>query len=483
MSLADPVELVKTLISHDAEQEWFEFKRGAFEPEEFGEYVSALANSAMLEDKRHAFLLYGIDDKSHAVVGTDVRLKTLKKGGENFEHWLQKMLSPKVNIYFESCVIESKHVEIACIEPAYDRPVRFQNNAYIRIGENKKRLQEYPEKERALWALTNRQSFERGISGTDYEESMIFSQFHTAKFSEYFYPHCTSNSALLESLLGDGLIMNDLQGGVDVTNLFALLSAKDISKHRTIENKAPRVIVYKSRGKSDALQDNTGQTGYAITFPILLRYIMDHVSGEERFIHGVRRKETYYPEIAVREFLANALIHQDLIAQGAPPTVEIYSDKIKIFNLGRPFVEPERIIDAPPRARNERLASFMRRAGHCELRGSGVPRALVAIESAGQAPPLFQVAGDSYVVTMFKATEFSAMSRDDRLRACYQHAVLCHLNNSPMNNQSLRRRLRLKDTQASQASNLIKDAQENGLIKPLDPNQGYRIAKYLPHWA
>ncbi|RYZ64105.1 MAG: transcriptional regulator, partial [Proteobacteria bacterium] len=250
-----------------------------------------------------------------------------------------------------------------------------------------------------------------------------------------------------------------------------------------ISNKSARVIVYKGREKTDSTSDTFGQTGYAIAFPNILKFVMSKVLGKEIFIGGRRQRETLYPEIAVREFLANALIHQDFVASGSRPTVEIFSDRMVIHNLGKPFTEPERLIDAPPRSRNETLALFMTRAGHAEQRGSGYTRALNAIESANQAPPLFQIIDDSYVVTLFRTTDFAVMSKDDRIRACYQHAVLKYRRGDPMNNGSLRRRLGLKDTQASQVSNVIKDTVEAGMIKPLDPDQGNRNAKYVPFWA
>jgi len=483
MSLFDPLNLINTLLRHDGEREWFEFKKGNFDPEEFGQYVSALANSAMLLDKRHAFLIFGIDDKTLEVVGTSVNLQKEKKGGMNFEMWLNQMLTPKINVTFESCVSEGKRLEIACIEPAYDRPVRFSNVAYIRVGQNKTRLENHPEKERTLWTLTNRHTFERGLAATHLSVNTLYDKFYCNQFCEIFYGSKLSRGNLIENLISDGLIFDNMQGGFDVTNLFALLAAKQLGDFASIANKAPRVIVYKGRDKTSAVDDTVGQTGYALSFPIMLKHVMTNVTGKEVFVHGVRKRETHYPEIAVREFLANALIHQDLLASGSRPTVEIFSDKIVIHNLGKPFVEPERIIDAPPRSRNERLAWFMSRAGHCEERGSGYIRALMAIEVANQAPPLLQSIDDSYVVTMFKTTDFGSMSKDDRIRACYQHAVIKKIKNDPMNNGSLRHRLGLKDTQASQVSNIISDTLAVGLIKPLDINQGNRVAKYLPFWA
>ena len=46
MSLTD--KIIK-LCSYDDEQEWFEFKENWFQPEELGEYVSALSNAAAFE--------------------------------------------------------------------------------------------------------------------------------------------------------------------------------------------------------------------------------------------------------------------------------------------------------------------------------------------------------------------------------------------------------------------------------------------------
>ena len=81
-----------------------------------------------------------------------------------------------------------------------------------------------------------------------------------------------------------------------------------------------------------------------------------------------------YPELAIRELVANALIHQDLSITGSGPMVEIFDDRIEITNPGVPLVETSRMLDSPPRSRNEGLASLMRRMGSCEERGSGVDK-------------------------------------------------------------------------------------------------------------
>jgi len=80
---------------------------------------------------------------------------------------------------------------------------------------------------------------------------------------------------------------------------------------------------------------------------------------------ALRRKVKMFPEIAIRELVANALIHQDFNGSGASVMIEIYSDRLEISNPGKPYISPDRFIDEY-QSRNERLADVMRRLGICE---------------------------------------------------------------------------------------------------------------------
>lgn len=129
------------------------------------------------------------------------------------------------------------------------------------------------------------------------------------------------------------------------------------------------------------------------------------------------------------------------------------------------------------------LANFMSRLGFFEGRGSGVDRAIDAVEKMALTPPLFQVVENSFVVTLFAAKSFTAMSKEDRIRGCYQHACLRFEASMTMSNQSLRDRYGLAPSQASTASQVISDAKEAGKIKPVDEDQANRVARYIPYWA
>src|ERR1700722_7444665 len=111
----------------------------------------------------------------------------------------------------------------------------------------------------------------------------------------------------------------------------------------------------------------------------------------EEIGQALRREVRVYPEIAIRELVANALIHQDFNLTGNGPTVEIFDNRIEITNPGTPLIDPLRFIDEPPRSRNEELASLMCRMNICEERGSGIDKVIFQIELYQLPPPDFRV--------------------------------------------------------------------------------------------
>lgn len=226
-----------------------------------------------------------------------------------------------------------------------------------------------------------------------------------------------------------------------------------------------------------------GRKGYAVTFAGLMKYLMQKIPHQEVMKHGIRTTVYNIPELTIREFVANAIIHQDLTVEGGRPIIEVYSDKVRIINPGTPLVDPDRFIDTPSKSRNPRFARLMREAGLCEERGSGVDRALAEVEKASLPPPLIQAVEGSTIVTVFTHKPFAELSAEDRIRACYQHACLKYEQSDYMNNGSLRGRFGLSQRQYPQVSNVIRDAIDAGRIRPLNEDQPNRVARYVPYWA
>jgi len=191
-----------------------------------------------------------------------------------------------------------------------------------------------------------------------------------------------------------------------------------------------------------------------------------------------------YPEVAIRELVANALIHQDFTVPGTGPMVEIFEDRIEITSPGLPLIDTQRFLDAPPQSRNDLVASFMRRIHVCEERGSGIDKVIHSVEIFQLPAPDFSTAHQHTRAVLFAYKRLNDMSRADRIRACYQHAGLQFVSNQQMTNASLRRRFSIKDENYSIASRIIAETLESGLIKPHDPdNRSRKHARYVPFWA
>jgi len=484
MSVDDPLALLRNLCSQPHEQEWLEFKVSYFDHMEIGRYVSALANAAMLSNETHGYLVFGVENETHNIVGTEVRLKSKKVGNEPFEHWLARALDPRLQLEFIECNDGGRYISIIKIDPAYQRPVSFKQVQYIRVGSVTKPLHEHWERARTLWAATSRLSFEQGIARGHVAGETIQSDFACRELFGLLDRPVRSRGEIIDGLLTEQLIVDNRQGRFDVTNLFALLAANNLDSFPLLRDKAPRVVIYDGTSRLVGKGiDVTGRLGYAAAFQKLLKFVMGHVPKREVMDMGVRETQYVYPEIAVRELLANALIHQDFSISGSGPTIEVFDDRMQITNLGKPIVSIDRFIDTPSRSRNQRLARMMRDLKLCEERGSGIDRALGAIEALSLPPPLFAIVEESTTATLFAEKTFAAMQKNDRLRACYQHACLRHQANDPMSNGSLRMRLGLHTSQSSQVSRLIAEALEAGLIATLEDEQPNRLARYVPWWA
>ena len=295
-------------------------------------------------------------------------------------------------------------------------------------------------------------------------------------------PYPTEQRGVLEKLLRERLI--DEAGGVfSIRRLGALLLARRLADFPDLARKAPRVVVYEGANKLRTRLDQTGSLGYAVGFQGLVRFVMAQLPQNEVIEDALRKEVKLVPEAVIRELLANALIHQDFRIGGASVMVEVYSNRVEISNPGEPIVPAERFIDGY-QSRNERLADLMRRMHICEEKGSGIDRVVHAAEIFQFPAPEFRVGQKRTLVAIHGQRPFDDMDRNDRIRACYQHAALKWVMAERMTNQSLRERFGLPDTKAAVVSQVISAATEAGLVKADESVGGSRkFARYLPFWA
>lgn len=474
--------LVEHLRSLPRETEWFECKHNKAEPHDIGEYISALANGAALYGQQRAYILWGIEDKTFDIVGTTFNPHEVKVGNEELENWLLHKLRPRIDLRFHECVVSGSSLVLLEIPPAMQQPVSFDGREYIRIGSYKKKLKDHPEKESTLWNIFSQKHFEYEIAKTTVNQADVVSLIdYQTCFKLLGIPLPENQAAILDRLISEKIIIPRSTGHYDITNVGAVLFANDLGQFDRLKRKAPRVIIYKGNNRVQSVKEQEGIRGYAVGIEGLVSYINDQLPQNEQIDKVFRRQVRMYPEIAIRELVANCLIHQDFNLTGTGPMIELFKDRMEITNPGKPLVNTLRFIDESPQSRNETLARLMRRMNICEERGSGIDKVIDAVEAYQLPAPDFRVTDQHTVAVLYAPREFAQMDRQDRIRACYQHACLLYVSGKRMTNASLRERLGLNQKRYVLASRIIRDTQDEELIKQAGGSR--KDASYVPFWA
>ncbi|NOT02788.1 MAG: transcriptional regulator [Phycisphaerales bacterium] len=485
MNGMDSALLLSRLLALSRETEWVEWKENDHRPEEIGEYLSALSNAAALHGKDAGYIVWGLRDGTREIVGTSFRPRQETIGNEELENWLATKLTPRTSFRMQEFRFDAKSMVLFEVLAATSIPVRFKDTEFIRVGTYKKRLKDHPDKERELWAIFARTSFEAGIALSNVTAETALKLLDYPAYFDVTKQSLPDNRAgILSRLKGEKLIVDHGDGSYDITNMGAILFARDVHSFDRLARKALRVIIYKGKSRVETVREQAGVKGYAVGYKGAIEFIGSQLPQNEQIGPAFRREVRMYPELAIRELVANAIIHQDFHMTGTGPMVEIFSDRIEITNPGQPLVDTMRFIDSPPQSRNETFAAFMRRINICEERGSGIDKVIFEVELFQLPPPDFSVVGDHTRAVLFAYKKLAEMDGNDRIRACYQHACLCLVSNQSMTNASLRKRFAITDDNYPMASRIIGDTIKAGLIRPFDPESlSRRHARYLPFWA
>ena len=461
------------------ESECIEFKENYVAPEKLGELISALSNSATLSEEEYGYIVFGVSDESHEAVGTVFNPKREKIGKQELESWLHQLLHPRVHFSVHTCSYNGNNVVVFRIPSATERPVAFKQVEYIRVGSTVWKLRDQPGREKDMWAKLQKTNFETNTAKGDLSVSGALDLLEYQEYFSLLHIQTPSETEKFLETMSQNNIVNKSEHTYNITNLGAVLFAKNITQFSSVRGRAVRVIRYRGNNNLEVAKEEEFFPGYAVMFEDAIRYINSQLPSSEEITGTVRREKKMYPDIAVREIFANALIHQDFsLTSGSGPMVEIFEDRIEITNSGEPLIETDRFIDHSPITRNKDIAGFMRKAGFCEERGSGIDRALTEMIRYQLPAPKFEKQKNITKVTLFAHKHLKDMTMDDKVRACYQHCVLRYVEKEKMTNASLRERLRIEDSNYTMVSTILNKTMRRGLVKK-DEKRG----KYIPFWA
>ncbi len=478
------VALIDALRARVGETALSEFKVNYADPSMIGRLISGLANAARIEGKESGYVVWGVRDEDHRVVGTAFDPPTAKHERQPLEFWLHQRLRPGVAFSFHPVPHAQGRVVLLEVPAAPTAPVEFERTAYDRIGSATPRLADNPERQRALWDELRPYAWESGVAQSFVADEVVLERLdHLSYFKLLRLPTPAGAKGALAALEHDRLIAPDVGGKWNVSNLGAILLANDLRDFGPgLARKAIRFVAYDGDGRAATVTHRDEFFGgYANGFEDFNARVNILLPAREEGDSPIREARALVPPLAIRELAANALIHQDMTIGGAGPTVELFRNRLEITNPGTPLVAPERFIDFPPRSRNETLAALMRRFGLCEELGTGIDKAIAAAEHERLPPPEFRAEANATRAILFGRRRFAEMTTEERRRACYQHTVLRYLDGSRMRNATLRVRFGVAERNSAQVSGVIRQALDANLVRPADlarPRSGY-----VPFWA
>jgi len=469
------LETLEKWLLAPSETEQLEFKEAKlqYDSTKLLKYCVAMGNEG------GGYIVLGVTDKPPRQVVGSQAWSTVEELNKIKAHIFQKL---RFRVDITELQHPSGRVLIFEVPP---RPVAhvldYEGTYLMRVGEELQPMT--PDRLKQIFAEDQEDWFSQPAR-LDASPDDVIALLDTQTYFEFLkVPYPTTRNTVLERLQSQDLIKQTTQGWT-ITNLAAIVLAKKLDAFSlALARKAPRVIIYEGFNKLQTRDDKTWNQGYAVTFEELISFVYSSAP-QNRFIEeAVRQEVKMFPMQALRELIANALVHQDFLATGASVMIEMYSDRVEISNPGIPPISTDRFIDEY-RSRNEQIADLMRRFGICEEKGSGIDKVVSAAEGNHLPAPDFRVGETRTTTVLFAYQTFDEMSRSDRIRACYQHCCLLYVSNRQMSNQTLRERFRLSESKTATVSLIIKATKEADLIKIDDSEStSTRYARYLPFWA
>ena len=309
---------LKELISIENEIECIELKENWYDRVKIGEYISALSNSATIKVKNYAYMIWGIDDTTHQIVGTTFNEDKEEKG-ESLKHFLSRNLSPSINYVFQELIIDNKRVVCLTIPAARIIPTEFNKERFIRIGSSKELLRKFPQIEAELWAKLN--NVDKTIINSESPKQNL-------SFNKLFVYYASKNIILNEKTFKDNLSL--YVQNTKKYNILAFLLAD--------ENNIPvRVSVFRGTKKSDNLYSVKEFGNQCLLYSIdkVLEYcdVINIIQTDETNRVVERNEIPLFDAKALREAVLNAFIHNDWLEFSAP-MISVFSDRIDVLSYG-----------------------------------------------------------------------------------------------------------------------------------------------------
>lgn len=351
--------VVKDLIAHSHEEEWFEFKVNWFEPRALGEYISAMSNAAALIGHENAYFVWGIENATHEIVGTTFNFHQELRG-EPLKHYLARMIKPDIGFDFREIVITGKRIVVLIIPAANRTPTAFDKVRYLRIGSGKVNLMEYPERESQLFYVLR-----HGLPTIENTAS----EYQDLSFNKLLVYYEAKGITLNKKTFKKNLGFYTEQG---VYNMLAQLLSDD--SHIPI-----RFGLFTGSNKASTMYSvrEFGNTCLLYSLDDVLRYgdVLNIPQADEKDRIVERKEVMLFDQSAFREAIINAFVHNRWV-DGNGPMFSGFQDRIEILSRGNlpPNQTLEGFYAGESVPVNRKLSDIFLQLHISERTGRGVPK-------------------------------------------------------------------------------------------------------------
>ncbi len=142
----------------------------------------------------------------------------------------------------------------------------------------------------------------------------------------------------------------------------------------------------------------------------IMGFLLRNIPLQSRIV-GTKRVDTYeYPEEALRELVANAVIHRDYTVTETYTQINIFSNRIEISNPGNlpPGITVDTIRDSQF-SRNQNIAAILRNLDFLEEYGRGIDIVYSKMDELSLLPPIFKNSANSFKVILL-GSAFGALN-------------------------------------------------------------------------
>ena len=355
------LDIIANLLNLNDEYEWLDFKENWFNKDEIGEYISAVANGACLCGKEYGYILWGVEDNSRNVVGTNINFDR-DIDHEPYKHYLARKLKPSVAFEVIERKYENKRVILLQVPASKSVQTKFNDVAYFRIGSSKEKLSKFPE-----WELKLNTILQEGyptivnVAAPDYAQEL--------SFGKLFMYYAAKGIALKKESFERSLKLRNKNGQYNV--MAYILSD---------QNSIPvRVSIFSGKDKTSPLFSvkEFGNTCIMYSMDKILEYgdAINIIQADERNRISERKDVPLFDYEAFHEAILNAFIHNKWLTLNSPQ-ISIFTDRIEILSHGGLALDQDEKVfySGASLPVNDVLASIFLQLRISERSGRGVPK-------------------------------------------------------------------------------------------------------------